>query len=30
VKAGDMVHFAFRQSDDGYQLTKVEPLGGAK
>jgi Cu(I)/Ag(I) efflux system membrane fusion protein len=30
VKAGETVHFVFRQSDDGYQLTKVEPAGGAK
>lgn len=30
VKAGDSVHFVFRQSDDGYQLTKVEPVGGLK
>jgi membrane fusion protein, copper/silver efflux system len=30
VKVGDTVHFVFRQSDDGYQLTKVEPAGGAK
>ncbi|MBO3056552.1 efflux RND transporter periplasmic adaptor subunit [Burkholderia pseudomallei] len=30
VKPGQTVHFGFRQSDDGYQLTKVEPMGGAK
>jgi Cu(I)/Ag(I) efflux system membrane fusion protein len=24
------VHFVFKPSDDGYQLTKVEPVGGAK
>ncbi|WP_158937609.1 efflux RND transporter periplasmic adaptor subunit [Burkholderia sp. S171] len=30
VKAGETVHFAFKQSDDGYELTKVEPMGGAK
>ncbi|MDR5855728.1 efflux RND transporter periplasmic adaptor subunit [Caballeronia sp. LZ062] len=30
VKPGETVHFVFRQSDDGYQLTKVEPVGGAK
>ncbi|HEY4351520.1 MAG TPA: efflux RND transporter periplasmic adaptor subunit [Paraburkholderia sp.] len=30
VKVGDAVHFVFRQSDDGYLLTKVEPAGGAK
>ncbi|CAB3685521.1 hypothetical protein LMG22037_02701 [Paraburkholderia phenoliruptrix] len=30
VKPGQTVHFAFRQSDDGYQLTKVEPAGGTK
>jgi membrane fusion protein, copper/silver efflux system len=24
------VHFVFKQSDDGYQLTKVEPVGGTK
>jgi Cu(I)/Ag(I) efflux system membrane fusion protein len=30
VKAGQVVHFVFKQSDDGYQLTKVEPAGGAK
>jgi len=30
VKAGQVVHFVFKQSDDGYQLTKVEPVGGAK
>ncbi|KDB09643.1 efflux transporter, RND family, MFP subunit [Burkholderia sp. lig30] len=30
VKAGQTVHFVFKQTDDGYQLTKVEPAGGAK
>ncbi|PAJ77100.1 efflux RND transporter periplasmic adaptor subunit [Burkholderia ubonensis] len=30
VKAGQTVHFVFTQSDDGYQLTKVEPIGGAQ
>ncbi|RKE37390.1 Cu(I)/Ag(I) efflux system membrane fusion protein [Paraburkholderia sp. BL23I1N1] len=30
AKPGDMVHFAFRQTDSGYQLTTVEPVGGAK
>ncbi|AET90375.1 RND family efflux transporter MFP subunit [Burkholderia sp. YI23] len=30
VKPGQTVHFVFKQSDDGYQLTKVEPAGGAK
>ncbi|MGF6754675.1 efflux RND transporter periplasmic adaptor subunit [Paraburkholderia sp. GAS42] len=30
VKPGQTVHFVFRQSDDGYQLTRVEPVGGAK
>ena len=30
VKPGQMMHFVFKQSDDGYQLTKVEPVGGAK
>ncbi|WP_053293382.1 efflux RND transporter periplasmic adaptor subunit [Burkholderia pseudomallei] len=30
VKAGQSVHFVFKQSDDGYQLTKVEPVGGAQ
>jgi membrane fusion protein, copper/silver efflux system len=30
LKAGQTVHFVFRQSDNGYQLTKVEPVGGAK
>ena len=29
VKAGQVVHFVFRQSGDGYQLTKIEPAGGA-
>jgi Cu(I)/Ag(I) efflux system membrane fusion protein len=30
VKVGNSDHFVFRQSDDGYQLTKVEPVGGTK
>ncbi len=30
VKAGQMVHFVFRQAGEGYQLTKVEPAGGAQ
>jgi membrane fusion protein, copper/silver efflux system len=30
VKVGDTVHFVFKQSADGYQLTNVEPAGGAK
>jgi Cu(I)/Ag(I) efflux system membrane fusion protein len=30
VKVGQAVHFVFKQTDDGYQLTKVEPAGGAK
>ncbi|KLU23395.1 RND transporter MFP subunit [Caballeronia mineralivorans PML1(12)] len=30
VKTGETVHFAFKQSDDGYELTKVEPVGAAK
>ncbi|WP_153138809.1 efflux RND transporter periplasmic adaptor subunit [Paraburkholderia agricolaris] len=30
AKPGEMVHFAFRQTDSGYQLTTVEPVGGAK
>ncbi|QIE25312.1 efflux RND transporter periplasmic adaptor subunit [Caballeronia sp. SBC2] len=30
VKAGETVHFAFKQSDDGYELTKVEPMGAGK
>ncbi|GAB7521325.1 efflux RND transporter periplasmic adaptor subunit [Paraburkholderia sp. 2C] len=30
VKVGETVHFVFTQSDDGYQLTKVEPAGGAQ
>jgi Cu(I)/Ag(I) efflux system membrane fusion protein len=30
VKVGSSVHFVFRQVDDGYQLTKVEPVWGAK
>jgi Cu(I)/Ag(I) efflux system membrane fusion protein len=30
VKPGQTVHFVFRESNDGYQLTKVEPVGGAQ
>jgi Cu(I)/Ag(I) efflux system membrane fusion protein len=30
IKTGETVHFAFKQSDDGYELTKVEPMGGGK
>jgi Cu(I)/Ag(I) efflux system membrane fusion protein len=30
VKAGETVHFAFKQSDDGYELTKVEPVEAGK
>ncbi|CAN7688125.1 efflux RND transporter periplasmic adaptor subunit [Caballeronia sp. LjRoot31] len=30
VSVGEAVHFVFKQSDDGYQLTKVEPVGGVK
>lgn len=30
VKPGQTVHFVFKQSGDGYQLTRVEPVGGAK
>ena len=30
VKTGETVHFAFKQSDDGYELTKVEPMGAVK
>ena len=30
VKTGETVHFAFKQSGDGYELTKIEPAGGAK
>ncbi len=30
VKAGQTMHFVFRQSGDGYQLTKVEPAGGVQ
>ena len=30
VKSGQTVHFVFKQTDDGYQLTKVEPSGGAQ
>ena len=28
VRPGQTVRFAFVQGDDGYRLTKVEPLGG--
>jgi Cu(I)/Ag(I) efflux system membrane fusion protein len=30
VKPGQTAHFVFKKSDDGYALTKVEPMGGAK
>jgi len=30
ITVGESVHFVFRQSDDGYQLTQVEPMGGTK
>ncbi|RQR67777.1 efflux RND transporter periplasmic adaptor subunit [Burkholderia sp. Bp9126] len=30
VKPGQTVRFVFKQTDDGYQLTKVEPSGGAQ
>lgn len=30
VKPGQTVHFFFVQSDDGYQLSKIEPTGGAQ
>lgn len=30
AKPGDVVHFGFRQTDSGYQLTTVEPAGGVK
>ena len=30
VRAGQTVHFVFKQSDEGYQLTKVEPVGGVQ
>lgn len=30
VKVGESVHFVFKPSDDGYQLTQVEPAGGTK
>ncbi|MDN7631565.1 efflux RND transporter periplasmic adaptor subunit [Burkholderia cenocepacia] len=30
VKAGQTVHFVFKQTDDGYQLTQVEPAGGTQ
>ena len=30
VKPGETVHFAFKQSDDGYELTKVDRMEAAK
>ncbi len=30
VKPGQTAHFVFKKSGDGYELTKVEPMGGAK
>ncbi|WP_168794082.1 efflux RND transporter periplasmic adaptor subunit [Paraburkholderia aromaticivorans] len=30
VKVGESVHFVFKPSGDGYQLTQVEPAGGTK
>lgn len=30
IKVGESVHFVFKPSDDGYQLTQVEPVGGTK
>jgi Cu(I)/Ag(I) efflux system membrane fusion protein len=30
VKTGETAHFAFKQSDDGYELTKVEPMEAGK
>ncbi|MFM0207144.1 efflux RND transporter periplasmic adaptor subunit [Paraburkholderia sediminicola] len=30
AKPGDVVHFGFRQTDSGYQLTTVDPVGGAQ
>jgi membrane fusion protein, copper/silver efflux system len=30
VKVGESVHFVFKPSDDGYELTQVEPVGGTK
>ncbi|MBS2132237.1 efflux RND transporter periplasmic adaptor subunit (plasmid) [Burkholderia thailandensis] len=30
IKVGQTVHFVFKQTDDGYQLTQVEPVGGAQ
>jgi Cu(I)/Ag(I) efflux system membrane fusion protein len=30
LKVGESVHFVFKPSDDGYQLTQVEPAGGTK
>lgn len=30
VKPGQTAHFAFKQTDDGFQLTKVEPMSGGQ
>jgi Cu(I)/Ag(I) efflux system membrane fusion protein len=30
IKVGESVHFVFRPSDGGYQLTQVEPVGSTK
>ncbi|MFL9875955.1 efflux RND transporter periplasmic adaptor subunit [Paraburkholderia megapolitana] len=30
VKVGESVHFVFKPSDDGYELTQVEPVGSTK
>ncbi len=30
IKVGQTVHFVFKQADDGYQLIKVDPTGGAQ
>lgn len=30
IKPGQTVHFVFRETDDGYLLTKVEPVGDAR
>ncbi|WP_296652653.1 efflux RND transporter periplasmic adaptor subunit [Paraburkholderia sp.] len=30
IEPGQTVHFVFRESDDGYLLTKVEPVGDAR
>ncbi|TAM53924.1 MAG: efflux RND transporter periplasmic adaptor subunit [Paraburkholderia sp.] len=30
IKVGQTVHFVFKQTNDGYQLTKVEPTGGTQ